>query len=1376
MTQTIGIRSRAAFGSVPRRALFLSIILAAQATLWSQTYQNIGVEVGPARPTGFIDAFKDQGRLFLNLAQNGNAPTDASGNPTTDGIAVVFDNRPFPAWNPPIDDPANDQPNASGTYTIAFTGTATLGSVSGYPQLTFSNQTYHATADDIAPANTTTVNVYMPGGATFANGPAVMVISFTNTQLNGPSDPNVGDGIANLQAIRPGFTLAQAANPTQVFDPAFVSALAPFGYLRFMNWLGTNTNPYYGTSTSPVMNWADRSLPNDSFQGLGVSLRHGAWGISWEYVILLANAANKDVWINIPINATGSSDPLDPTYVASPDTSSYVYNLAYLLKNGNAFTGNKGLNPGLHIYLEHSNEVWNSGFLQYAWNQGAAQAEGCNAGSPLCNDGDNNVSDWQTRRHLKRLYEISQIFQSVFGAGSLNTTIRPVYTWFQFDEGAGSGAANALAWFNKTYGPPSHYLYAMAQGDYFTNGNWANDTTIDQVLQDMQSGSQASVSWAQQNLATAQQYGLPLFVYEGGPGTYNGGTNSTTNIGVQIQANRQFAATDDINIGMDLLVKNHIANNWFAIGGSNFGYFQFSSGYSRYGAWGATDDYCNLSTAKYSALINLTGYSGSVPAPPQNVTATTTSQNVILTWPAVTGAANYTVQRGSASSGPFTTLGTACTPGYTDLNVTNGTTYYYVISAVNGAGQSSSPSSPVSATPSGSQQSQTINFTPPPSPVTYPVSPITLSATASSGLPVTFGVVSGPGTVSGSTLTITGTGTIVIAANQPGNANYSPAAQVTQSVVVNSGGGGGGGGGGTLLAYEPFGEASGTPLNGATGSGDSGWEGAWVEQSGSTVTPGYEILSTSPLTYGGLRTTGNYAIGGYQYQSAGRQLNVTAGGPFNSYLSNGLIGAAGQTIWFSFLLREDASPTNGQINALFLNNDGSGNSWMPQVGLGVGYFGGTADWGLQYKNGTPILSTVPVVQGQPALLVLSVTFGATNQVNLYVNPTSLGESAPATPSATLSTTDSVAFQSISYLGGYGPNESSLADIRVGSTYAAVTPTSLPAQTITFTPPASPVTYPVSPIKLSATASSGLLVTFSIVSGPGTVSGSTLTVTGTGTIVIAANQSGDANYAPAAQVTQIVVVNSGGGGGGGGTLLAYEPFGEASGTPLNGATGSGDSGWEGAWIEQSGSTVTPGYEILSASPLTYSGLQTTGNYAIGGYQYQSAGRQLNVSAGGPFNSYLSNGLIGTAGQTIWLSFLLREDASPTNGQINALFLNNYGNGNSWVPQVGIGVGYFGGTAQWGLQLNNGTPVLSGVPIVQGQTNLLVLSVTFGATNQVNLFVNPTSLGGSAPVTPSATFSTTSNVAFQSISYLGGYGTNISSLADIRIGATYAAVTP
>jgi hypothetical protein len=67
---------------------------------------------------------------------------------------------------------------------------------------------------------------------------------------------------------------------------------------------------------------------------------------------------------------------------------------------------------------------------------------------------------------------------------------------------------------------------------------------------------------------------------------------------------------------------------------------------------------------------------------------------------------------------------------------------------------------------------------------TYGNSPISLVATASSGLPVTFNVVSGPASVSGSTLTMTGAGTVVVNANQAGNTNYNPDV-AQQSFTVN---------------------------------------------------------------------------------------------------------------------------------------------------------------------------------------------------------------------------------------------------------------------------------------------------------------------------------------------------------------------------------------------------------------------------------------------------------------------------------------------------------------------------------------------------------------------------------------------------------------
>src|SRR5205085_2332297 len=64
----------------------------------------------------------------------------------------------------------------------------------------------------------------------------------------------------------------------------------------------------------------------------------------------------------------------------------------------------------------------------------------------------------------------------------------------------------------------------------------------------------------------------------------------------------------------------------------------------------------------------------------------------------------------------------------------------------------------------------------------------TLGATASSGLAVAYSIVSGPCSVSGSTLTADHAGSCVVAADQAGNAQYSAASQVTKTATVKKAG------------------------------------------------------------------------------------------------------------------------------------------------------------------------------------------------------------------------------------------------------------------------------------------------------------------------------------------------------------------------------------------------------------------------------------------------------------------------------------------------------------------------------------------------------------------------------------------------------------
>ena len=60
--------------------------------------------------------------------------------------------------------------------------------------------------------------------------------------------------------------------------------------------------------------------------------------------------------------------------------------------------------------------------------------------------------------------------------------------------------------------------------------------------------------------------------------------------------------------------------------------------------------------------------------------------------------------------------------------------------------------------------------------------PFTVSATASSGLSPTFTILSGPATISGNTVTLTGVGTVVVRASQAGNTNYAAATPVSFTV------------------------------------------------------------------------------------------------------------------------------------------------------------------------------------------------------------------------------------------------------------------------------------------------------------------------------------------------------------------------------------------------------------------------------------------------------------------------------------------------------------------------------------------------------------------------------------------------------------------
>jgi len=82
--------------------------------------------------------------------------------------------------------------------------------------------------------------------------------------------------------------------------------------------------------------------------------------------------------------------------------------------------------------------------------------------------------------------------------------------------------------------------------------------------------------------------------------------------------------------------------------------------------------------------------------------------------------------------------------------------------------------------------------------------------------------------------------------------------------------------------------------------------------------------------------------------------------------------------------------------------------------------------------------------------------------------------------------------------------------------------SLAGQTITGFPASLTLAEDESPYALPATASSGLAITYTVVSGPATIAGDTLTLSGTGTVVVQATQAGNGTYAPVSETETITV--------------------------------------------------------------------------------------------------------------------------------------------------------------------------------------------------------------------------------------------------------------
>jgi hypothetical protein len=313
-------------------------------------------------------------------------------------------------------------------------------------------------------------------------------------------------------------------------------------------------------------------------------------------------------------------------------------------------------------------------------------------------------------------------------------------------------------------------------------------------------------------------------------------------------------------------------------------------------------------------------------------------------------------------------------------------------------------------------------------------SPFTLSATASSGLPVTYRVEGGPATVSGSTVTLTGVGAVTVRATQAGNHQYAAAAPVDQSF--------------TVTAVRAAQSISFTSLPAKT-----------------TLDAPFTLTATAssglPVSY----SSGNPAVAIVSGSS------VTLVGEGSTVITARQAGDA------SFLAAPEV------MQSLVVNR-----GLRPQ----------TINFEL------PPFGQLGMV---PAGATVTLTASAEGGAPFTYEWRKDGTLVPGATTATLTISNFAAADAGAYAARVtnprGSADSDVAQLKLGSPQAVV--------------PLAWKSVGDAALSLAASATSGLPVSFTVVSGPASLSGSALTLTDAGVVTVRATQAGNADFSAAPPV-------------------------------------------------------------------------------------------------------------------------------------------------------------------------------------------------------------------------------------------------------------------
>ncbi len=390
---------------------------------------------------------------------------------------------------------------------------------------------------------------------------------------------------------------------------------------------------------------------------------------------------------------------------------------------------------------------------------------------------------------------------------------------------------------------------------------------------------------------------------------------------------------------------------------------------------------------------------------------------------------------------------------------------------------------------------------------TFGDAPFAVSASSASSGAVSYSVTSGPATIAGNTVTLTGAGTVVLGASQVANGNYGTATAsssftVSPATATLSF---------TAIATHTFGDA---PFTVSATSASSGAVTYSVTSGPATVAG-----NTVTLTGAGTVVLGasQAATTDYTTASATTSFTVNIGVPTLAFaaIPNHAFGDAPFTV-------SATSASNGSVTYSVTSGPATiaGNT-VTLTGLGTVVLGASQAATANYATATATTSFA-VGLGVPSLVFASI-------------PTHTFGDAPFTVSATSASSGAVTYSVTSGPATIAGNVVTLTGagaVVLGASQASTTDFTSATASISFTvSPATPALtftaipshiYGDPPFTVSATSASSGAVTYSVTSGPATIAGNTVTLTGAGTVVLGASQAATSNYTVANASTSFTV--------------------------------------------------------------------------------------------------------------------------------------------------------------------------------------------------------------------------------------------------------------